>query len=169
MATDVPIGRTTSRYESLPNAGLALAGAAATAGVIHIVAMIEHVGEDWDLGLFFFLVGAAQVAAGWSIFKRPEDMPILKLVAIGSLAVGLLWLFSRTTGLPFGPESGRRKVGVGDTVATGLEFGFAAIVGLLLWRGERAMGWLNSAIGVRLTCAVLSLSLMLAAVGGHQH
>lgn len=170
MATDVPIERPVARVVALPHGALALAGLAATAGVIHLVAAIEHIGAEWELAIFFVLAGAGQFAAGWRIYLDASDARLLKLVAGASIVLALLWIWSRTTGMPFGPESGRiAKVGVGDTIATLLELAFAALVVVVLTRGERALAWLSSGIGVRLTCAVLSLALMMAAVGGHQH
>ncbi len=170
MATDVPIERPLSRVATLPHGALALAGLAATVGIIHFVATIEHIGEDWALAAFFTLVGAGQSAAGWRIYHDGLDVRLLKVVAGASVVVALLWVWSRTTGVPFGPESGRvAKVGVGDTIATLLELAFAALVVVVLTRGEQALSWLSSGIGMRLTSAVLSLCLMLAALGGHQH
>jgi len=169
MATDAPIQRPASRAVALPNAGLALAGLAAVAGTIHLVATFEHIDQNWELVAFFAIVGIAQVLASWWVYDRSEDLRILRWIAVGSVGIALLWIWSRTIGLSFGPETGRRKVGVGDTIATLFELCFAAIVGLVLWRGERAVAWLSGGLGVRLTCAILSLGLMMAAVGGHQH
>jgi hypothetical protein len=170
MATNVPIERAVPRYVSLPHGHLALAGMAATAGVIHFVATVEHLGIDWELGLFFALVGAGQFAAGWRIYRDAADYRLLKVAALGSVAVGLHWVYPRTTGLPFGPEAGKvSKVGVGDTIATLLEFAFAALVGVIVRRGEQRVAWLSSGLGIRLTSALLSLALMMAALGGHQH
>lgn len=170
MATDVPIERPVSRIDALPHGALALAGLAATAGVIHFVATIEHIGKDWSLAAFFVLVGAGQLAAGWRIYRADHDARLLKLVAGASVVIALLWVWSRTTGIAFGPESARvAKVGVGDTIATLLELSFAALAAVVLTRGEEAVAWLSSGLGVRLTCAVLSLCLMMAAFGGHQH
>jgi hypothetical protein len=169
MATGVPIERAQPRSMTLPNAGLALTGLTAVAGTIHLVATIEHIDQNWELVAFFAIVGIAQAVAAWWVYRKPEDMRMLRWLALGSLAIALLWVWSRTIGLSFGPETGRRKVGVGDTIATLFELWFAALVGLVLWRGERAVTWLSSGLGVRLTCAILSLGLMLAAVGGHQH
>jgi hypothetical protein len=170
MTTDVPIERSASPAVSLPHGALALAGLAATAGVIHFVAMVEHLGIDWHVGLFFGLVGAGQLAAGQRIYRNAGSERLLKLVALGSVAVGLLWVVSRTVGVPFGPEAGKvSKVGVGDSLATLLEFTFAGLAGLILRRGEQSVAWLSSGLGIRLTFALLTLALMMAALGGHQH
>ena len=169
MATDVSIERAPPRSVTLPHGALALAGLAGTAGFIHLVALIEHVGEEWSLVVFFAAVGSAQLAAAWRIYQGAAGRRLLTIVALGSVAVALLWLVSRTSGLSFGPETGRRAVGVGDTIATMLELLFAGIVGLLLWRGEQRLAWLSGGMGIRLTFALLSLALMLAAFGGHEH
>ena len=170
MATDVPIERSASPAVSLPHGTLALAGLAATAGFIHVVATVEHVGVDWELAVFFALVGAGQLAAGWRIYRNGTDARLLTLVALGSVAIAGLWVWSRTTGMPFGPEAGGVvKVGIGDTVATLLELAFAALAGVILWGGEQRVAWLSGAMGTRLTFAVLSLALMMAALGGHEH
>lgn len=171
MATDVSIPRPVERSVSSPSpAGPAVAGLAGVAGFIHLVAAIEHVTEPWTLPVFFVLVGAAQLCAAWAIHRNPRDQRLLKLVAVASVGVALLWIFSRTTGVPFGPDAGEvESVGVADTIATAHELGLAAIVGVIVWRGERYVAWLGSASGVRLTFALLSLTLMLAAIGGHEH
>lgn len=168
--TDLRIPRSAPRAVGLTHARPALAGLAAAAGTIHLVAVVEHLGAEWELAAFFALVGIAQLAAAWVIYRNGAGERLLKLVALGSVAVALLWVFSRTTGVPFAPEAGTvAKVGVGDTIATLLELAFAAIVALIVSRGEQSVTWLSSAIGTRLTIAVLSLSLMLGVFGGHEH
>ena len=167
---DVPIERPAPRVAGLPHGAVALCGLVTTAGLIHVVAMLEHVGADWELGVFFALVGAAQLAAGWRIYRNDADARLLALVAAGSVAVAMLWVFSRTTGIPLGPDAGEvAKVGVGDTIATLLELAFAALAATILWRGVQSVAWLSSGLGIRLTSAVLSLALMTAAFGGHEH
>lgn len=170
MTTDAWISRSASPVVGLAHARPALAGLAATAGLIHLVAIVEHVGADWELAAFFALVGIGQLAAGWLLYRDAMGKGLLKLVALASVAVALLWVFSRTTGILVGPEAGEvSAVGIGDTIATLLELAFAALVALVLTRGERSVAWLSSAIGIRLTVLSLSLSLMLAALGGHEH
>ena len=170
MATDVPIPRAATRSVSDSHARLALMGLAGTAGLIHLVASVEHLGAEWSLAAFFLLAGAVQVAAAWRLHRDPRDERLLTVVAVLSVVIALLWIFSRTTGLPFGPDAGEvQAVGVGDTIATLLELGFAALAVTLIRGGERAVAWLGSGMGVRLTFAVLSLALMLAVMGGHEH
>jgi hypothetical protein len=161
-----------SRPTSAPGVASALAGLVATAGVIHVVATVEHITEDQLLGVFFALVGTGQLYAGWRIYRRRYDQRLLAIVAVANVAIALLWVISRTVGVPIGPESGRiSAVGVADTIATLQEFAFAAIVVVLLRPRERGspLAWLSSALGTRLTSAILSASLFMAAIGGHEH
>jgi len=173
LSTDVFIPRAVTRRPKVSGTVLALAGLVGSAGVIHVVAAIEHVAEDWYLGVFFVLVGAVQLLAAWWIYRRPMDRRVLTAAALGGVAVALLWIFSRTTGIPFGPEAGKvSKVGVADTIATLQQLAFAAIVAALLWRPERGgrrLPWLSGSMAARLTPALLSASLLIAALGGHEH
>ena len=161
-----------SARSRVPGFILAIAGLALTSGTIHIVAAAEHLGDDWLLGVFFVLVGAGQLFAAWWIFRRPHDERMLKIVAAGSVVVSLLWVFSRTTGIPFGPEPGRASVGVADTITTLQQLMLAAIVVALLRRpeaGDRRLAWMSGPMASRLTPAFLTMTLFMAALGGHEH
>jgi len=156
----------------IPGFILAIAGLALTSGTIHVIAAAEHVGDDWLLGVFFALVGAGQLFAAWWIFHKPHDERMLKLVAVASVVVSLLWVFSRTTGIAFGPEPGRASVGVADAITTLQQFILAAIVVALLWRsepGDRRLAWMNGAVATRLLPALLTATMLTAAFGGHEH
>ena len=156
----------------VPGYVVAMAGLALTSGTIHIVAAVEHIDVNVMLSAFFALVGIGQVVAAWWLFRNPEHHRALKLAAVGSVAVSLLWVFSRTTGIPFGPEPGRAAVGVADTITTLQQFALAAIVVALLRspeRRDRGLRWLSSGMGSRFTSAMLSATLLIAAVGGHEH
>lgn len=156
----------------VPGYVLAIAGLALTSGTIHVVAAVEHVGINWQLGAFFAVVGACQVVAAHRIYRNPGDEWTLKLAAAGSVIVSLMWVFSRTTGIPFGPEPGRASVGVADTITTVQQFILAAIVVAFLWRrdgdGQR-LSWMGGGLATRMMFAFLSCTMMMAAIGGHQH
>lgn len=166
-----PSTRSSGHVADLTHARPALAGLAATAGTIHLITAIEEAGAgDWALSVFPALVGIGLLGVGGLIYRNAAGEPVLKLAAVASVAIAVLWLFSRTTGLPLVQEAGTvAKPGIGDTIATLLELTFAAIVALIASRGEQRVAWLSGAIGVRLTVVVLSLSLLLAAFGGHEH
>lgn len=156
----------------VPGFILAVAGLALTSGTIHLVAAVQHVGDNASLGAFFALVGTAQSFAAWRIFREPGDERMLKLLAVGSVAISLLWTFSRTTGIAFGPEPGRASVGVADTITTVQQFVLAAIVIALLRRpetGDRRLAWMSGPLATRLIFALLTATMLTAALGGHEH
>lgn len=156
----------------VPGFILALSGLALTSGTIHLVATIEHLDVNVPLSAFFALVGVGQVGAAWWIFRRPNDERMLKRIALGSVIVSLLWVLSRTTGIPFGPEPGRAAVGVADTITTLQQLVLAAIIVALLRRPERGhqrLPWLSSPLGTRIMPALLTMTMLIAAMGGHEH
>jgi hypothetical protein len=90
--------------------------------VIHVAVVPEHLTEWAAAGSFFVLLTLAELAAAawlvWGI-ARPSALFAAAVVSAGPL---LLWLWSRTTGLPFGPEPGAPEaVGVADVAACLLE------------------------------------------------
>lgn len=93
--------------------------ASVLAGLIHYAVVPEHRGEWWLYAVFFTLLGAFQIvwaAAAWTGRQRW----ILLLGVLVSIAVLAVWTFTRTTGLPFGPDTGEAEpVGALD-VASGL-------------------------------------------------
>lgn len=173
MGSGLSPERPAAPYLGLPGIGLALTGLAGTAGVIHVVAALEHVGASLSLGVFFALVGAGQLLAAWRIHRDPHNQRLLEVVALGSITVALLWLVSRTTGLPFGPDAGTASsIGAADTIATLHELAFAAIVVAMRGQPQRdrsRLAWLSTPVGVRLIFAFLSMTLLVAAMGGHEH
>ena len=172
VPSDNPVRPAESQALNLSGPVLALSGLMLTAGTIHLVATVQHLDLGWELPAFFAVVGALQLYCAWAFYERPDDRNLLVLAAAGSIVVGLLWLFSRTTGLPFGPEQGRSKVGVSDTIATLQEFAFAYVALALVRAPEitrRRLAWLAGPIGLRVTFMMLPAMLFVAALGGHKH
>ena len=85
------------------------------------------------------LAGIARlIAAGASVTAR-DSRGRTALLAATAISAGplLLWLYSRTAGLPFGPEAGTpESVGVPDILACSLEVG-SLIAALALLRSTR--------------------------------
>ena len=173
MPSDTPVRPAApSQALNLPGPVIALSGLMLTAGTIHLVAAAQHLDLSWPLPTFFAGLGAAQLWAMWAFYERPDNRRLLVIAALGSIVVALLWLFSRTTGLPFGPEQGRSKVGWSDTIATLQEIAFAGIALALVRAPQRTrerLDWLASPMGVRVTFMVLPAMLFVAALGGHKH
>ena len=89
--------------------------------VIHAAVVPEHRAEWASAGSFFILLTVAELAvAGLLLLTvRPGALLAAAAVSAGPL---LLWAWSRTTGLPFGPEAGLPEaVGLADVAACLLE------------------------------------------------
>jgi len=141
---------------------LLVVGMLAGAALIHAAVIPEHLQEWSTAGWFFIVLAAAEVAVAGLVLSRVRERAAL--LAAGALSVVPLvaWLWSRTLGLPFGPESGiAEAVGVPDVLACVLEAG-ALLVVLALLKPGRFAGPRISAHARGL--AVLSL-LAVTAVG----
>ena len=91
------------------------------AGLIHLAVVSEHVSEWWLYGLFFIVLGVVQM--GWAVQAMTSDpLPVPHLFAAMNAAVIGLWIVTRTTGLPIGPEPWQAEsVGTADLLCTVLE------------------------------------------------
>ena len=105
---------------------LAVALASAGAATIHFAVAAQHFEEYWLFGLFF--VGAAVLQLAWALLVLFHSSRAVYLAgAAGNAAVVAMWVVSRTTGLPLGPDPGEAEpVGLADTVATLFEVLIAA-------------------------------------------
>jgi hypothetical protein len=116
-------GATLPARRPAPSRGTAaLAAASAGAGLVHALVCPEHFKEAWSFGAFFLVAAAAQVAWAWRAWWRGATRSLLLAAAVGNAAVVVLWLVTRTVGLPIGPEPGVAEgVGGADVLATALE------------------------------------------------
>jgi hypothetical protein len=101
--------------------------------------MPEHFEEWWGYGAFFLVAAAAQALYVPLLLRRPG--PTMLLLGIGgNLAITLLYLLTRTVGIPlFGPHAGEVEgVGFADLCATTSELGIVVALGAALLRGLSA-------------------------------
>ena len=119
----------------------AAAGLSLIAALIHAWVAPEHFEEWWGYGTFFVACAALQGLYAPVLLRRP-GRPVLLLGAAGNLAVVILWLVTRTTGIPlFGPHAGEVEgVGVPDLACTLAEVGIVAALGALAMRGLSTEG-----------------------------
>ena len=75
----------------------------AVAAYIHIKVIPEHLQEWLPAGLFFIAISALQAALVVSLLRRP-GLPTLLASIWSSVAIILVYLWSRTIGIPFMPE-----------------------------------------------------------------
>jgi hypothetical protein len=121
-------------------AALALKGAAALsllAAAMHLWVVPEHLEEWWGYGTFFVVLAAAQGLYALGLLRRAPSRPLLLLGVAGNLAVVIIWLVTRTAGVPLlGPHAGEVEgIGALDLTCTLAEVGIVAGLGALAMRG----------------------------------
>ena len=145
------------------------------AGAIHFAVIGEHFAEYPPYGVAFMAFAWFQV--GWAAaFVVTHG----RAVAIGGVAVNggalVVWLISRTVGLPIGPEPGALEpVGPLDIAAAVLEI---ALIALVAWDlGARSVRWRPAlpysgaavVLGSGLLAVVLLTSAAFVAADGSAH
>ena len=105
------------------------------AGLLHLWVTPEHFEEWWGYGAFFLVAAAAQVLYAPLVLTRPTRVVLLLGIA-GNLTIVVLYLLTRTVGIPlFGPGVGEvEEIGFIDLCATTSEVGTALALGAALLR-----------------------------------
>jgi hypothetical protein len=100
--------------------------------------MPEHFEEWWGYGAFFLVSAIFQGAYAPALVRWPRPW-IFYLGIAANLGVVVLWLVTRTVGIPFfGPHAGEvEAVGALDLVATAAEVALAFVLFAALWRSRR--------------------------------
>jgi hypothetical protein len=126
----------TSADPSISVAQASLAALSMAAAAIHFAVMGEHFAEYVAFGVFFSVV--AWLQAIWAVGVTVLPSKRLLLVGlVGNALVVLVWLFSRTTGLPIGPEAGvPEPAAFVDVLSTILEVAIVVGTAMLLLRGR---------------------------------
>jgi FtsP/CotA-like multicopper oxidase with cupredoxin domain len=112
------------------SAALLMLGAA----LIHLSVAPEHLREYLPFGVFFLVVGCAQIVVAVELFARPTRRLAMALAAF-SIGLVALWFVSRTVGLPVGPNPGTpEQTGLTDVLCNLLEIiASALLASLLVW------------------------------------
>ena len=107
-----------------------LGGCSAAASAIHASVCADHFREAVAFGMFFVVASVLQAAWALLAIQRPTRR-LLIAGAVGNTGVILLWIVTRTAGLPFGPETWRPEaITTADAVATVAEL--VVVAGALL-------------------------------------
>jgi hypothetical protein len=85
-----------------PRIAVVAAGIMLLAAGIHVIVIPEHILHWWPAGAFFLVVAAGQARLS-ALLLRPLRPSILLSGVWGNLAVVGVYVWSRTTGLPFVP------------------------------------------------------------------
>jgi len=153
---------------------LGLAAMSIAAAGIHFAVMGEHFKEYAAFGIFFSVVAWFQAMWAVGIAVQPTR-GLLLAGLVGNALVAVVWIVSRTAGLPIGPDPGAAEaVGAIDVLSTVLEVLIAIGCAVLLGRPR----WLSSLRGragaIALTVFVLVVAVattaaIAAAPEGHSH
>ena len=144
-------------------------GLAWAVGLIHLVATIEHVREYALYAVFFALLAPAQLAWGAALYRHGRRW-LLWVGAAASLAVVAVWVVSRTSGMPLGPDGAWRPEPVGplDAVATADEIALALIL-LLELSPARSFVVACRRFVAGASLPLLLISAMTLVLVGHNH
>lgn len=127
----------TRLHERLGYARLFVAGGLAGAAAVHVAVLPEHFAVWPAAGWFFLLLGAAQAVVGVLVLTRPQEAVVWAAVTVTEAPI-LLWLVSRTVGLPFGPGADAPEpIGLADSAAFVLEAAALAAAVMLLRGRDR--------------------------------
>ena len=135
----------------------AAAGLAFAAALIHLWATPEHFEEWWGYGAFFVAAATGQGIFGVALLRR-STQPLLLAGIWSNVAIVVLYVVTRTRGIPLGPHGGMvEDAGVLDMLATVAEVGMIVALVVLLGGGYR--GWtLNALLLVGVVLWVLRLT-----------
>jgi hypothetical protein len=143
-----------------------LALASLSAGLIHVMAGFPHWSEWWLFGFGMFVMAVAQVAGAAALGYTHGRFALVAALGV-NVPIVALWVWSRMTGLPFGPQPGEAEaIGVPDVVCTVTELVLMGGV-IALWRGasDRALSrWSTLALVVFAIGAMTGVGHV-----GHEH
>ncbi|HMC42783.1 MAG TPA: hypothetical protein VKI20_07210 [Acidimicrobiales bacterium] len=129
------------------------------AGSIHFAFASDHFTQGWAHGAFFLAVGWLQLAWAVALVLRPSR----RLFLLGPLNAGVIviWVLSRTAGLPLVPHGSTiEAVGVADTTASVFE--------LVIMLGSMAAlarpGLLRGRVASRPAVSIVTAGLVVAGV-----
>jgi hypothetical protein len=150
--------------------GALVASSLAAAGV-HAGVAGAHFREAEAFGVFFTLTAAFQT--GWPIaMVRWPSRRLAAVGAVGSAGLILLWIVSRTVGLPLGPDRWTPEaIGAADALATACEaVAVAGVVWLFSvgWRPRTVTRTAVAGSAIRAAWVLGPLSAVALIGGGHQ-
>lgn len=98
-----------------------VAGSGAAAAAIHFAVAPSHWNQHLSYGVFFLLAATGQLGYAVVMLNQLRRAHLAGYIA-GNIAILLLWLCSRTVGVPVGPAAWEREpVGVLDVLAGAFE------------------------------------------------
>ena len=133
--------------------------------VIHVAVAPEHFDEYALFGALFVIAAALQGLWALAAFKRPSPAVLLAGVALNA-GIAAVWVWSRTAGLPLGPEAGAAEaIGPLDVASTADELA-VAVIAWMAWRSGRGRCPLTGSTAVEVLALGLLAVSALVLVGG---
>jgi hypothetical protein len=130
----------------------------------------EHTAEFPPYGVFFVLVGVAQIAWAALVVLRELTRPLL-FAALANALVVLLYVASRTTGLPIGPQPWvRESLSAAGIAASAFEAVVVSVATwLLLFAPRRSVSIARFNRLAPLVVASTTVAALVADFGSHAH
>ncbi len=140
-----------------------LAALSAGAAAIHFAVIFEHFAEYVLYGVFFLIISWAQLIWAAAVVWRPGRL-WLTLGIAGNALILVIYVASRTAGLPFGPDvASPEPVGGVDLVSGILELALIAGCAALLWRPSLADRPVRRRSGFAAIAALLAFPALVVA------
>lgn len=123
------------------------AGLSAVGALVHVSVCPDHFREGLLYGAFFAVAAGCQL--GWAVLVTTRYRRWLAAAGLlGNTAIVVLWVVTRTIGIPLGPEAGEvERFGVLDLLAGACEIGIVAMCAVVIrhhvhpWRTPRRNGF----------------------------
>lgn len=136
----------------------------AVSGGIHAFVVGEHVRVWWLSGVFFLVVAVAQAGCAYRLVRHARPHAA-KVGALLSALLIVVWVASRTIGIPFGPDAGQpESVGAFDLISVAAEL--ATVTLYLVSSVHRARRLPAVGISRFAAVAVVALALGMGAATG---
>ena len=102
------------------------------AGAIHLAMATSHAGEWLAEGVVFAIAGWLQIGLALAFAVRPSKAALV-IACVANLLFVAAWAWTRTVGMPFGPEQGNvHETGFVDVTAAALEMAIVVLCALAL-------------------------------------
>jgi hypothetical protein len=136
------------------------------AAVVHASVVPTHLHEYGPFGVLFLIAATLQAGWAWRAWADPGRGVLVGGCAL-SLVLVAVWVWSRTVGLPIGPERWTpESAGPLDVQATVDEFLVVALVAWSTWPPRRG-GWISLAWATEAAVAMSLLGSFLLPAAGH--
>lgn len=143
-------------------------GLALGASSIHVAAAVDHLSHYWPHGVFFGVLAAGQLALSVGLYRSTRSYPLALAIAT-SVPVVMLWVLSRTSGLPIAPEPwSPEPVGPLDAVASADELLLALLAALQL-RGLSSEATMVAPKRIAMVLGLVLITLSALVLSGAKH